>query len=112
MNVTRNVEPRDLADRPACVVLALLFWGCTALVVLGPVLLLGALALAWAQPLEALGPMGRAALLQAGLIAALVLPLHRAPGVRRLARCARYALLGPLALLVALTVLVCAGPPL
>jgi hypothetical protein len=40
VNVTRNVEPRDLADWPACRFIALFFWSWVALITFGPVLLL------------------------------------------------------------------------
>lgn len=46
-------------------------------------------------------------MLQVGTIAVLLTPLYFAPGVRRLARAARFALLGPLAAAIALAVLAC-----
>ncbi|MGW1916502.1 hypothetical protein ACWCQS_38785 [Streptomyces sp. NPDC002076] len=39
----------------------------------------------------------------------MLIPLYFAPGIRRLARSARYALLGPLATAIVLAVLLCTG---
>ncbi|MFF4551050.1 hypothetical protein [Streptomyces sp. NPDC001435] len=110
MNVTRNVKPRDLADWPACRFLALFFWSWVALITFGPVLLLAVLSVAWMQPLTSVIPLTRVTALQVGLIAAVVTPLYFAPGIRRLVRSARFALLGPLAGAIALTVFLCHGP--
>ncbi|MFI2367958.1 hypothetical protein [Streptomyces sp. NPDC018833] len=110
MNVTRNVKPHDLADWPACRYLALFFWSWTALITICPVLLLTVLSVAWAQPLTPVVPWAKVTLIQIGLTAAVLVPLYFAPGVRRLARAARYALLGPLATAIVLAVLLCIGP--
>lgn len=110
MNVTRNVKPRDLADWPACRFLALIFWSWAALITFGPVLLMAVLSVAWIQPLTSLIPLTKVTVLQVGLIAAVLTPLYFAPGVRRLARSARFALLGPLAGVIALAVFLCLGP--
>ncbi|MFF0449989.1 hypothetical protein ACFYT4_26895 [Streptomyces sp. NPDC004609] len=112
VNVTRNVVPRDLADGPACRVLALLFWSGTALITFGPVLLTTAISIAWMQPITVLTPLTKVAGLQVGLIAAVVTPLYFAPGICRLARSARFALLGPVAGTIALAVLLCLKPEL
>lgn len=105
MHVTRNVKPRDLADWPACRYLALFFWSWTALITFGHVLLMTAVAVAWAQPLTSVVPSVKVTLIQIGLTAAVLIPLYFAPGVRRLARPARYALLGPVATVIVLAVL-------
>ena len=110
MNVTRNVKPRDLADWPACLYLALFFWSWTALIVVGPVLLLTVLCVAWAQPLTSVVPWAEVAAVQIGLTAVVLVPLCLAPGVCRLARSARWALLGSLAAVIALAVFLCMGP--
>jgi hypothetical protein len=110
VNVTRNVKPRDLADWPACRFLALFFWSWAALITFGPVLLLAVLSVAWMQPLTSVIPLTKVTVLQVGLIAAVLTPLYFAPGVRRLARSARFALLGPLAGVIALAVFLCLGP--
>jgi hypothetical protein len=110
VNVTRNVKPRDLADWPACRFLALFFWSWAALITFGPVLLMAVLSVAWIQPLTSLIPLTKVTVLQVGLIAAVLTPLYFAPGVRRLARSARFALLGPLAGVIALAVFLCLGP--
>ncbi|GGW83988.1 MULTISPECIES: hypothetical protein [Streptomyces] len=107
MNVQRNVKPHDLGDRPACLPLAVLFWSGAALIAFGPVLLLTLFSVAWAQPMAAQVAGARLAMFQVGTIAVLLTPLYFAPGVRRLARAARFALLGPLAAAIALAVLAC-----
>ncbi|MEU5687742.1 hypothetical protein [Streptomyces venezuelae] len=109
MNVTRNVKPRDLADWPACRYLALFFWSWTALITFGHVSLVAVVAVAWAQPLTSVVPAVEVTLIQIGLTVAVLTPLHFAPGVRRLARSARYALLGPLATVIVLAVFLCVG---
>ncbi|GHD81280.1 MULTISPECIES: hypothetical protein [Streptomyces] len=109
MNVTRNVKPRDLANWPACRFLALFFWSWAALITFGPILLLAVLSVAWMQPLTSVIPLAKVTVLQVGLIAAVLTPLYFAPGIRRLARSARFALLGPLAGAIALAVLLCLG---
>ncbi|WP_158693135.1 hypothetical protein [Streptomyces viridochromogenes] len=95
MNVTRNVEPRDLADWPACRRLALFFWSWAAVITFGPVLLLAVVSIAWMQPLTSVVPSAKVTVIQVGITAAVSMPLYFAPGVRRLARTARFALLGP-----------------
>jgi hypothetical protein len=107
VNVNRNVKPHDLADWTACRFLALFFWGWVAVITLGPVLLLAVLSVTWAQPLRSVIPFAGVSALQVGLIAAVVTPLYFAPGIRRLARSARFALLGPLACAIPLAVLSC-----
>jgi hypothetical protein len=107
VNVQRNVKPRDLGDWPACLPLAVLFWSGAALIAFGPVLVLTLLAAAWAQPMTAQVAGARLAMFQVGTIAVLLTPVYFAPGVRRLARAARFALLGPLAAAIALAVLAC-----
>ncbi|MFI8951983.1 hypothetical protein ACIGO6_36510 [Streptomyces sp. NPDC053750] len=109
MNVTQNVKPRDLADWPACRFLALFFWSGVSLITFGPVLLLAVLSVAWMQPLTPVISLARVTVLQVGLIAAVVTPLYFGPGIRRLARSARFALLGPLAGAMALAVFLCHG---
>ncbi|MFJ9739295.1 hypothetical protein [Streptomyces sp. NPDC101166] len=109
MNVTRNVKPRDLADSPACRRLAVFFWSCAALVTFGPVLLLAVLSVAWAHPLIPAGSV-KVTGIQVALTAAVLTPLYFAPGIDRLARSARLALLGPAAVVIVLAVLLCAGP--
>ncbi|MEU0677600.1 hypothetical protein ABZ330_32855 [Streptomyces sp. NPDC006172] len=111
MNVTRNVKPRNLADSQACCSLAVLFWTCAALITFGPVLLLAVLSVAWAHPLMPAALM-RVTLIQVALTAAAITPLYFASGVNRLAHSARLALLGPAAIAIALTVLLCAAPDL
>ena len=112
VNVQRNVKPRDLGDLPACLPLAVLFWSWAALIMFGPVLLLAVLSAAWAQPMPELAPWARVSLLQAGIAATVLTPLYFASGIRRLARAARFALLGPLAAAIALAVLLCVDRPL
>ncbi|MFF8196607.1 hypothetical protein ACF05L_38405 [Streptomyces bobili] len=107
MNVRRNVKPRDLGDGPACLPLAVLFWSGAALIAFGPVLLLTLLSAAWAQPMAGLAAWARVAMFQVGTIAVLLTPVYFAPGIRRLARAARFALLGPPAAAIALAVLFC-----
>ncbi|MFF3740483.1 hypothetical protein [Streptomyces sp. NPDC002566] len=109
MNVTRNVKPRDLADSQACRCLAVFFWAWAALITFGPVLLLTALSVAWAQPLIRADSV-KVTVLQVALTAAVATPLYFAPGIARLARSARLALLGPAAIAVTLTVLLGADP--
>ncbi|MGW7045219.1 hypothetical protein ACWGDT_21480 [Streptomyces avermitilis] len=110
MNVTRNVKPRDLADWPACRYLALFFWSWATLITFGPVLLLAVLSVAWMQPLASVVPSAKATVIQVGLAAAVLTPVYFAPGISRLARSARFALLGPLAVAIVLAVLLCVGP--
>ncbi|MGI5377911.1 hypothetical protein ACQEV2_27430 [Streptomyces sp. CA-251387] len=110
MNVTRNVKPRDLADWPACRYLALFFWSWATLLTFGPVLLLAVLSLAWMQPLTSVVPSATVTVIQVGLTAAVLTPRYFAPGVARLARSARFALLGPLAVAIVLAVFLCVGP--
>ncbi|MGW2614416.1 hypothetical protein [Streptomyces sp. NPDC001500] len=110
MNVTRNVKPRDLADWPACRYLALFFWSWATLITFGPVLLLAALSVAWMQPLTSMVPSAKVTVIQVGLTAAVLVPVYFAPGIGRLARSARFALLGPVAIAIVLTVLLCVGP--
>ena len=110
MNVTRNVKPRGLADRPACRCLALFFWGWATLLTFGPVLLLAVLSVAWMQPLTSVVPSVKVTVIQVGLTAAVLTPLYFAPGIVRLARSARFALLGSFAATIALAVLLCVGP--
>ncbi|MFD5256242.1 hypothetical protein ACFWM5_25820 [Streptomyces bobili] len=112
MNVRRNVKPHDLGDWPACLPLAVLFWSGAALIAFGPALLLTLFSVAWAQPIAAQVAGARSAMFQIGPGAVLLTPLYFAPGVRRLARAARFALLGPLAAAIALAVLVCLYPTL
>ncbi|OQD54478.1 hypothetical protein BM536_021130 [Streptomyces phaeoluteigriseus] len=107
MNVRRNVKPRDLGDWPACLPLAVLFWSWAALIAFGPLLLLTLLSAAWAQPMREWSAWARVTLFQVGGVAAVLTPLYFAPGIRRLARAARFALLGLPAAAVALAVLVC-----
>lgn len=107
VNVQRNVKPHDLGDRPACLPLAVLFWSGAALIAFGPVLLLTLFSVVWAQPMAAQVAGARLAMFQVGTIAVLLTPVYFAPGVRRLARAARFALLGPLAAAIALAVLAC-----
>ena len=108
MNVTRNVEPRDLADWPACRFLALFFWSWAVLITFAPLLFLTALSVAWMQPMDAVVvPMAKVTALQVGVTTAVLTPLCFAPGVRRLCRTARFALLGPLAGATTLTVFLC-----
>lgn len=109
VNVTRNAEPRDLADWPACRFFALFFWSWAALITFGPIFLLAVLSVAWMQPLTSVIPLAKVTVLQVGLIAAVLTPLYFAPGIRRLARSARFALLGPLACGIALAVFLCLG---
>lgn len=71
----------------------------------GPVLLQAVLCVAWAQPLTPVVPRLEVAAVQIGLTAVVLAPLYFAPGVCRLARSARWALLGPLAAVIALAVL-------
>ncbi|MEU8653031.1 hypothetical protein [Streptomyces sp. NPDC048737] len=111
MNVERNVVPRDIGDSPVCLALALFFWSCTALIVFGPVVLLAVFSLAWAQPPTAAVPWTEVVLLQVGIAAVVLTPLYFAPGIDRLARSARFALLGPVAGGVALAVLFCVDLP-
>ena len=111
VNVTRNVKPRDLADWPACRFLALFFWSGAALITFGPLLLLAVLSVAWMQPMTSVVPLTKVAALQVGLTAAVLAPLYCAPGIRRLARSARLALLGPLAGAIALVLFLCLGRP-
>lgn len=110
MHVTRNVKPHDLADWPACRFLALFFWSWAALITFGPILLVAVLSIAWMQPLTWVAPQTKVSALQDGLTAAVLTPLHFAPGIRRLARSARFALLGSLAGAIALAVFFCLGP--
>ncbi|MET9505757.1 hypothetical protein ABZY42_29200 [Streptomyces sp. NPDC006622] len=113
MNVKRNVEPHGLGDWAGWFPLAVLFWSWAALLVFGPVVLLAVLSAAWAQPMTSLAPWARVAVLQVGVTAAVLAPLRFAPGVRRLARPARFASLGFLAGAVAPAVLLCLDlPPL
>jgi hypothetical protein len=110
MNVTRNVQPRDLADWPACRYLALFFWSGAGLITFGPVLVLAALSVLWMQPLASVGPAANVTVTQIGLTAAALSPLSVIPCFNRLARSARFAVLGFVAFAVVLTVFVCAGP--
>ncbi|MFC9289888.1 hypothetical protein [Streptomyces sp. NPDC057052] len=111
MNVKRNVVPRDIGDSPVCRALALFFWGFTTLVVLGPSALLVVVSLAWAQPVTSVTQCAEAVVLQVGIGAAVLTPLCFVPGFGRLARSARFALLGPVAAAVALAVFLCVGLP-
>ncbi|MFF6995813.1 hypothetical protein ACFY93_12770 [Streptomyces sp. NPDC008313] len=110
MNVTRNVKPRDLADWPACRYLALFFWSWATLITFGPTLLMAVLSVAWMQPLTSVVPSAKVTVIQVGITSAVLTPLYFAPGINRLARSARFALLGPLAVTVILVVLLCLGP--
>ncbi|MFH9012487.1 hypothetical protein ACH4C6_13990 [Streptomyces sp. NPDC017943] len=110
MSVTRNVKPRDLADWPACRYLALFFWSWATLITFGPVLLLAVLSVAWMQPLTSVVPSAKVTVLQVGLTAVVLTPLYFAPGIGRLARSARFALLGLVAIAIVLAVFLCAGP--
>jgi hypothetical protein len=105
VNVTRNVEPRDLADWPACRCLALFFWSWATLIAFGPTLVLAVLSVVWMQPLPSVVPSAKVTLIQTGATSAVLTPLYFAPGVNRLARSARWALLGPLAVTIVLIVL-------
>lgn len=104
VNVTRNVEPRDLAGWPACRYLALFFWSWAALITFGPALVLAALSVVWMQPLPSVVPSAKMTMIQVGVTSAVLTPLYFAPGVNRLARSARWALLGPLAVTVVVLV--------
>lgn len=110
MNVTRNVKPRDLADWPACRYVALFFWSWATLIAFSPVLLLAILSIAWMQPLTSVVPSAKITVIQVGLTAAVLTPLYFAPGIGRLARVARFALLGPLAVAIVLAVFLWFGP--
>lgn len=126
VHVQRNVKPRDLGDRPACLPLAVLFWSGAALIAFGPVLLRALLSVArsllsvawaqptapWAEPTTELAAWARVAMFQVGIVAVVLTPVYFAPGIRRLARAARLALLGPLAAAIAPAVLVCLSHPL
>lgn len=109
MHVTRNVRPHNLADWPACRCLALFFWSWATLITFGPVVLVAVMSVAWAQPLSSL-PSAKVIVIQTALTAAVLTPLYFAPGIVRLARPARFALLGPLAVVIVLTVFFCVGP--
>ncbi|WP_159394795.1 hypothetical protein [Streptomyces sp. H-KF8] len=109
MNVTRNVKPRDLADWPVMPFLALFFWGGAALLTFSPVLLLAVLSFLWMYQMEPVVPMAKAVALQVVFTAAVLTPLYFAPGICRLARSARLALLGSLASAVALAVFLYSG---
>ncbi|MFJ9719785.1 hypothetical protein ACIRPQ_28330 [Streptomyces sp. NPDC101213] len=111
MNVKRNVVPRDIGDSPLCLALALLFWGLTALIVWGPLVLLPVFSVAWGQSPRWMLPWLEVTLLQIGIGAAVLTPLYFAPGAERLAPSARFALLGPVAMAVALTVPFCVDLP-
>lgn len=74
MNVTRNAEPRDLADWPASRFFALFFWSWAALITFGPILLLAVLSVAWMQPSTSVIPLAKVTVLQVGLIAAVLTP--------------------------------------
>ncbi|MFF8731790.1 hypothetical protein ACF073_35710 [Streptomyces sp. NPDC015171] len=110
MNTPRSIKHRDLADWPVWRYLALFSWSCTAAITFGPSLLLAVLSAAWAQPLALVIPSAKVTLIQVGLAAAVLTPLYFAPGVRRLARSARCALLGLLAAAIVLGVFVFSGP--
>ncbi|QNP64332.1 hypothetical protein [Streptomyces genisteinicus] len=106
MNPPKTAEPRDVADWPVCRPLALFLWGWAGLSAFGPAAFMTALCVAWAQPLTAVAPSARAAVLSVGLWIAVLTPLRLAPGVRRPARSARTALLGGIAAVVAPAVFV------
>lgn len=109
VNIIRNVKPRDLAGGPGATAAAVFFWSCAALIVVVPLgfyMLLAVVVIAWAQMPPSPVPWVGVSLVQVGAVVVLVVPLYFAPGVRRLARSARFALLGPVACLAALAVIV------
>jgi hypothetical protein len=115
VNITCNVKPHDLAGGPGATAVAVFFWSCAALIVVVPLglyVLLAVGSVAWAQMPPSPVPWVKVSLVQVGAVVVLVAPLYFAPGVRRLARSARFALLGPLACLVALVVIVALPGPL
>lgn len=96
----RVVKPRDLADWPVFAGLARFFWGCAALlmaVAAGFFFLLSVGNSADLEGWRSPWPILRTPVTQVAVAAVVLGVLYFAPGIRRLARTTRLALLGPLA---------------